>query len=338
MVILSFFIFSNSNFMRHKWVLSVLLLTLWQITQTNGQPNYRSVPNDQTSNFYTVRQEFQSWIDSTVLPDSTKYRIAKHFDRFESFWSLRVSSQDPIENGSFSAYTKKFHDYWSSPVCTQGDASEWKPLGPYQKMGDNPDMGYVGAIWVDKTDRNFILIGGARHGTIWRTVDGGNNWQCMTDAQRLPVHGLTSFAVSPNRQNGKRIIYATTSGAGHDGVSHYGLGILKSIDDGENWEVLHSFPAWQACENSNDCNRIIRKVVVSLTTQPGQPDILYASSNNFIHKSIDGGLTWTTLTQFHNTGAVVDIEILNDQTIIVSRNYLASFFSGKEVMAVKGIT
>lgn len=304
--------------MRITLITTIFLLILLQTIRTNGQPNYKLAPNLPTSNFYTIKQDFQNWIDSTGQPDSIKYRAAKHFDRFENFWSLRVGSQDSLENGSFSAYSKKFHDYWSAPVCTSSDASEWKPIGPYQKLNTSPNMGFVGAIWVDKTNRDFILIGGGRHGGIWRTTDGGNNWQCMTDAQRLPVNGLTSIAVSPKKLNGKNVIYATSSGAGHDGVSHYGLGILKSVDDGESWEVLHTFPSWQACETNNDCNRTINKIVVWNSGLIGQIDVLYASSNNFIHKSTDGGLTWTTPYQFQNTGSVVDLEIINEQTIIVS--------------------
>jgi hypothetical protein len=286
--------------MRNKWVLTVLLLTLWQITQTNGQPNYNSAPSEPSRNFYDVRNEFIDWHANSSLPDSILAREAKRFGRFEYFWAPRVGSNDSATSGLFSNWAIHINTYlnssWSDTYCTNPDLADWKSLGPYP-VSSLMTMGFVGAIWCDPDDPNFIIIGSGRKGGIMRTTDR-NKWEDVTSPQRLPVCGVRSIAVSPNRVNGKRVIYA---GTGHD----YSIGIIKSSDDGDTWEILENFPHYA----QNKFSYQVFKVLVPQNLTSVQSDIIYAVADNTFYSSDDGGVNWVSYLFPNTTGRLCDIVV-----------------------------
>jgi len=147
-----------------------------------------------------------------------------------------------------------------------------------------------------------------RGGFIYRTVDGGDNWQLIWDG--TPPSSLTRYLwVNPEDPN---ILYASTGIFDRGAVNQApldqimsvtdpfgGLGILKSTDGGKNWQILGK---------DQGLNHLY---ITSLFMDPQDPDILLAATGHDVpeaaleyysqtndspigvYRTSDGGNTWT---------------------------------------------
>ena len=131
----------------------------------------------------------------------------------------------------------------------------------------------------DTTHQTFYA--GSVGGGVWRTSDGGNTWENLTED--LPNLATSTLAMSKHNTD---VIYAGT-GEGFDGLMVNGSGVWKSIDRGETWEVLSStynderfLNVMRLIVNPDDENEI-------LACTRGRKDF-----KSFVLKSKDGGQTW----------------------------------------------
>jgi len=171
----------------------------------------------------------------------------------------------------------------------------WKEVGPDGinsiPNGGLPDIGRISGrvvgIAPSPTDANTIYIAAAGGG-VWKTTNAGSAWTPLTDSQATTAMG--SIAVAPSNPN---VIYAGTGESNFSADNQYGRGILKSTDGGATWTLL----------GTSDFDRLaISKIVVD----PNDPNVVYAGvgtarlnaidQNQGVWKSIDGGVTWTNLT------------------------------------------
>jgi len=273
----------------------------------SAQPSYQSAVNQNTADLEVLKSDFYDWLANTQEPDSIKAKAVKKFQRFEQVWGERVASSQTYQN-SFTEYSNAFGNYWSNPSCTWQDLSKWEMVGPYSTGIVN--MGFVGAVYVDPSDNNFILVGSGRHSGMLKSEDGGNSWVDVITPQKIPAMFITSFAVSPNKYNGNRVIYAST------GLGHYSLGIVWSVDDGNTWNILSSFPTYA----NNQHGVGVEKVIVPQDLQANQSNIVYAIAGNKFYKSTDDGQTWSTHDFGNTVRKLVDMEVnpTNKNQIIVS--------------------
>jgi hypothetical protein len=189
----------------------------------------------------------------------------------------------------------------------------WTPIGPApinDPTGANePASGRITAIAADPGNANIIYVGAAGGG-VWKTQDGGQTWNPLTDAQ--PTLFIGSIAVAPSNS---QIIYAGTGEANNAGDSFYGRGILKSTNAGSTWTLLPGF------QDANHPDAFDRRVISKIAVDPGNPDIVYAAvaqggnvllpsgavtsvpgavnglvGNAGVWKSTDGGADWTNTT------------------------------------------
>jgi photosystem II stability/assembly factor-like uncharacterized protein len=182
----------------------------------------------------------------------------------------------------------------SSPSRTSienpSDSNKWIQLGPnlipngqtYSPKGNTVNVsGRITAIVAHPTDENVIYIGAAQGG-IWKSTDGGKTWSAKSDnADSLAIGALAIDESNPN------VLYAGT-GEGHFGWdSQYGLGVLKTIDGGESWELK----AQDTFISSRFCRLVIN---------PKKPSIIFAATTSGftqnvasgIYRSADGGENW----------------------------------------------
>ena len=112
-------------------------------------------------------------------------------------------------------------------------------------------------------------------GGVYKSIDGGDSWEIInTGFGNTDNLDVSSIAINPTNNN---IIYATTTDAPyHDRSS--GRGIFKSTNAGESWVSV------------NDGLSLL--YFSSITIDPLNPSILYASSNgNGIIKGFDADIT-----------------------------------------------
>jgi photosystem II stability/assembly factor-like uncharacterized protein len=91
--------------------------------------------------------------------------------------------------------------------------------------------GRITGIAADQGNANIIYVAAAGGG-VWKTIDGGNTWAPLTDAQQ----SLSMGAIAVARSN-PQVIYAGTGEANNAADSNYGVGILHSSDGGATWAL-----------------------------------------------------------------------------------------------------
>ncbi len=143
---------------------------------------------------------------------------------------------------------------------------------------NNPRIIYA-AFW--QAYRNFWQISsGGEDSGIWRSMDGGDSWQQISDNKGLPkeLMGKIGVAASPV-QSGR--VWAIIENQ-PDG------GIYRSDDYGETWVV-----------GSKD-NRLISRAwyYMHLTADPQDANIIYINNLNF-WKSTDSGHNFSEITTPH---------------------------------------
>ena len=191
----------------------------------------------------------------------------------------------------------------------------WSSIGPsplvQPSLPQNIQAGRVSAIAVDPSDPNHWLVGFG-NGGVWESRDGGASWTPLTDAAPTLAIGAVAFAPS-----NPSIIYAATGEAVSAGFAKAGLGILKSIDGGQTWNLLAT---------SSFARTSVRRVRV----HPSDPNIVLAASSRGgfgrdsqagapspapfgVLKSTDGGVTWTRTLAGQATALEIDSASFNNQ-------------------------
>lgn len=168
------------------------------------------------------------------------------------------------------------------------DALEWRGIGPFRGGRSAAVTGVIG-------QPNLFYMG-ATGGGVWRTKDGGNTWESISDGHFGGSIGSVAVAESdPN------VIYVGGGEKTLRGNMSYGYGMYKSVDAGKNWEHI-------GLDNSRHISRI--------RIHPQNPDILYVavmgdifkdSEERGVYKSTDGGKTWQRKLFVNNRAGAVDL-------------------------------
>ncbi len=198
-----------------------------------------------------------------------------------------------------------------------GAAWNWTLEGP-TNIG-----GRINCLAVDPADQNIIYAGSASGG-VFKTVDGGNNWNPIFDDQ--PYLSIGSITIDPN--NSDRI-FVGTGDVNISGYPFIGDGIYKSENGGTTWTHL-----------GLEDQRIIAKIAID----PNNSDIIYTATmgipferNNDrgLYKSSDGGTSWNQILFLSDEAGTVDVLIdpANSQRIFAAgwdriRNNHESLISG----------
>ncbi len=154
-----------------------------------------------------------------------------------------------------------------------------KVILPWREIGPSNIAGRTRSIVIDNEDTTGkTLFAGSVGGGIWKTIDLGTSWVCLTDD--WPNLAVSCMVMS---ESNPQVMYAGTGEGFFNFDKIAGDGIFKSINKGNSWFQLGNTKA--------DLNfRYVNKLIID----PLNPDVVLASTNTGIFKSIDGGLTWQT--------------------------------------------
>ena len=114
-------------------------------------------------------------------------------------------------------------------AITPAVGQTWTSIGPTQTTAFGGATGRVSALACSPSDPNLYFAAGA-DGGVWRSRDGGATWEPRTDF--MPTTAMGALLIDPAEP---RIIYAGTGEANFANHSRPGLGIYKSMDEGETW-------------------------------------------------------------------------------------------------------
>jgi photosystem II stability/assembly factor-like uncharacterized protein len=134
---------------------------------------------------------------------------------------------------------------------------KWRLLGPFRGGKSTMVAGIPGnpAVY-------YMATAGSG---VWKTIDGGQVWNCVSDSIRLT--SVNAVAVAPSRPE---TVYAGAAGTGPT------AGLYRSTDGGAHWDLI----ALQG------------HAVSSIAIDPHKPDLVMAAADNGIVRTTDGGKNW----------------------------------------------
>ena len=162
----------------------------------------------------------------------------------------------------------------------------WQNEGPKQ----NPNSGYWGMgrtkhVAFHPSNPDIMWVG-TPDGGIWKTIDGGQNWNPLGDGlPYLPVSVILVDFQNPET------LYISLGDKG--GWWMWNLGVYKSTDGGNSWAPTGL--DWKLTQEN---------VIYNMVMSPADPKTIFVASNRGVLRSTDGGANWQTL----RTGEYSDIK------------------------------
>jgi photosystem II stability/assembly factor-like uncharacterized protein len=160
-------------------------------------------------------------------------------------------------------------------------------------MDPNNSRVLFAAMWQVKRTPWSLDSGGAGSG-LYRSTDGGDTWEALTEGLPKGVKGKIGVSVSKAQRD---LVYAIVEA--EDG------GVFRSTDGGDTWT-----------RTSED--RSLRQrawYYTHITADPDEPDTVYVLNVRF-HKSIDGGRTWSTIRTPHGDNHALWIDPTDNKRMI----------------------
>lgn len=127
---------------------------------------------------------------------------------------------------------------------------QWRLVGPFRG-------GRAGTIAGVNSNPNLYYMGTAGGG-VWKTKDGGNTWNCISDG--FYGGSIGALAVAESDPN---VIYVGEGEQTVRGNVSSGKGLWRSTDGGENWKFI-------GLKNSEHIGRI--------RVHPSNPDWVYVAA------------------------------------------------------------
>ncbi len=183
---------------------------------------------------------------------------------------MRGAEEHPIDPQVLLDRARRVYARWlhnGGQSTTMGIApADWISLGP------NNGAGRCTAIAVHPTQYGTVLAGSAGGG-VWKTTDGGSSWTPLTDG--IPNLSVGAVTYAPSNPD---IVYLGTGegGLGLDFIP--GIGLLRSDDGGQTWELP---------------DQVIATQFYRINVDPRDPDTLLAATNQGLLRSTTGGATWS---------------------------------------------
>jgi len=182
-----------------------------------------------------------------------------------------------------------------------GSGGVWKTTNAgntWTPIFDNESCYSTGCVTIDPSNPSVIWLGtgenvGGRHLSfgdgVFKSLDGGQSW---TNVGLESSEHISKIIVHPDDSN---IVWVAAQGPLWSKGGE--RGIFKSTDGGRNWEQTLGNNEWTGA--------------TELVIDPRNPDVLYAATwdrhrtvaaymgggpGSGLHRSTDGGLTWTKLS------------------------------------------
>jgi len=216
--------------------------------------------------------------------------------------ALELRNIGPAINGGRIADIEFHPEDESIWYVAVGSGNVWKTTNDgttFEPIFDDQTAYSIGSVEVDPNNPNVVWVGtgenvGGRHvgygDGVYKSTDGGETWENMglDDSEHI-----STMIVHPEDSD---VVWVSAQGPLWNSGGDRGL--YKTTDGGENWEKVLGGNEWTG--------------VTDLVMDPRDPDVLYAATwqrhrtkaaymgggpGSGLHKSTDGGDTWSELTR-----------------------------------------
>lgn len=261
------------------WPYFFLFWTILAVSNLSAQPWVENIAKE-NPNFYDLQKSFEDYWTGKPYEKGKGW---KQFKRWEWFMQSRVDQNGNLDpTALWSGWQEKQQNFGQRDE-RNGD---WTILGPQEFIPEAGGAGRLNCIAFDPTDADIIWVG-SPSGGLWKSVDAGQTWATNTDY--LPTLGVTAIVIDHTNPD---IMYIGTGDG--DAGDTYSVGVLKSTNGGENWEMCGL--NWYTVQ---------ARRISSLIMHPEDNQFLIAATDSGIYKSVDGGENWDNKI----TGNYKDLEI-----------------------------
>ncbi|NQY29807.1 MAG: T9SS type A sorting domain-containing protein [Flavobacteriaceae bacterium] len=261
----------------------LFILTLSLTALAFSQDKWQNMMYDHENNFYDIQKDFNIYYESVMKGQSKIPKGAgiKQFKRWEYYWEARVDENGnfPPAGNTLTEIKKYFREHQNNNTSNKSYDSgtgTWEIVGPTplpsNGTGQLNGSGRLTCITFHPTDPNTIFVG-APSGGIWKTTDNGLTWTEFSGG--LTRLGVSSIVIHPTTPD---IMYIATGD--RDSYDAPGYGVWKSIDGGVIWNP----------HNSTMGNRTINELIMD-PTDPDK--MLATATNGYVYRTSNGGTTWT---------------------------------------------
>ena len=278
-----------------------------------GQPISLKPELTDGKDFHAIQKQMNDFYQ--INPAAKGY---KQWKRKEWFLEPRLYPSGKMENLTLKTW-KEYDHFIQSNLNNRSTHGNWSFLGP---TSNGIGLGRINSMAFHPTNAAIMYIGSASGG-VWKTLNGGTTWANITP--NIPLLAIADIKLSPSNEN---VIYVLTGDGdpltnesvahGHTEISS--IGILRSPDAGATWYptgfsldhpsvivptkllinpsdvniqfvasaegIYRTVDGWQSWE------LVWPSLIYDIEFKPGNPTIIYASGDNAIIKSTDGGLNW----------------------------------------------
>lgn len=176
-------------------------------------------------------------------------------------------------------------------------------LGTWNNLGPTNQGGRTRQLLIDPSNAN-IMYAAAVGGGVWKSTDGGGNWNQLTDLV-LPNIAVSSLAMDPSNP---QVLYAGTGEGFFNSDAIAGAGMFKTIDGGATWSPLTATTAGGV--RAADF-RFVTQIAVSAR----YPQRIYATTRTGLFRSNDGGTSWTRLIDGSSVNGCMDVVIQQKRAV-----------------------
>ncbi len=199
---------------------------------------------------------------------------------------------------TFSVVTPASAQQSATPTTTPAvDADPFKAL-QYRLVG--PFRGGRSAAVTGVASQPMVYYFGGTGGGVWKTTDGGINWEPITDGSVFGTGSVGAIGLSDSDPN---TIYVGMGESPIRGNVSHGDGVYKSTDAGKTWKRV----------GLEDTRQIAR-----IRVHPKNPDIIYVAAQGHVwapnadrgvFRSKDGGKTWQKILYRSDKAGACDLII-----------------------------
>lgn len=170
-----------------------------------------------------------------------------------------------------------------SPATVESPKAEVNPLKALQWRSIGPFRGGRVTAVAGVASQPLVFYFGATGGGVWKTSDGGIDWEPITDGSVFGTGSVGAIGLSDSDPN---VIYVGMGEAPIRGNFSHGDGVYKSTDAGKTWKRI-------GLEDTRQISRIC--------VHPKNPDLVYVAAQGHawapneqrgVFRSKDGGKSW----------------------------------------------
>jgi photosystem II stability/assembly factor-like uncharacterized protein len=183
------------------------------------------------------------------------------------------------------------------PSQEQGQPRAANPLRLLQWRNIGPARGGRATAVAGVPSQPMVYYFGATGGGVWKTTDGGVNWEPVSD-NFFTTGSVGAIGVAESDPN---VIYVGMGESPIRGNVSHGDGVYKSMDAGRTWKKV-------GLEDTRQISRV--------RVNPRNPDIVYVAAQGHVwagneqrgvFRSKDGGKTWEKVLYRGNLAGACDL-------------------------------